>query len=72
MREPKKCALCGKWVHPYQQTSAQPLADGIACVSCAFGKVDATRKNNGIPSHKTTEKDRNGRFRTIIVPDKNY
>ena len=65
----KKCSLCGEPVHPLQETSAEPLADGIACVSCAFGRVDATRKNNGLPSHKVTEKDRDGRWRTMIVPD---
>ena len=65
-----KCALCGKPVHPWQETSAEPLADGIACVSCAFDRVDATRQNKGIPSHKVTEKDRGGRWRTKIVPDK--
>lgn len=65
----KKCALCGKPVHPLQETSAEPLADGIACVSCAFGRVDATRKNGGIPSHKVTSKNRDGKWCTIIVPD---
>ena len=63
----KECAICGKKVHPLQQSSAQPLADGIACVSCAFNRVDATRQNNGIPSHKITIKDRNGRYKTMIV-----
>lgn len=65
-----KCALCGNPVHPWQETSAEPLADGIACVSCAFDRVDATRQNKGIPSHKATRKDRDGRWRTEIVPDK--
>lgn len=65
-----KCALCGKTVHPLQETSAQPLSDGIACVSCAFNQVDATRHNHGIPSHKVTERDQQtGRWRTRIVPD---
>ena len=64
------CALCGKTVHPWQETSAQPLADGIACVSCAFNQVDATRKNHGIPSHKVTQKDpQTGRWSTVIVAD---
>lgn len=66
----KKCAICGKTVHPLQETSAEPLADGIACVSCALNQVDATRKNHGIPSHKVTDKDpQTGRWRTRIVPD---
>lgn len=66
----KKCALCGKTVHPLQETSAEPLADGIACVSCAFNQVHATRQNRGIPSHKVTDKDpQTGRWRTRIVPD---
>lgn len=63
----KKCAICGKEVHPLQQSSAQPLADGIACVSCAFNQVDATRQNNGIPSRKVVYKDRDGRYKTMIV-----
>ena len=67
----KNCAICGKSVHPLQQTSALPLADGIACVSCAFNRVDATRRNNGIPSHKSTEKNRDGRWVTKLVSDKN-
>ena len=67
----KKCALCGKPVHPLQETSAEPLADGIACVSCAFGPVYATRMNNGIPSHKVTERDpQTGKWQTRIVADK--
>lgn len=65
----KECAICGKTVHPLQQTSAEPLADGIACVSCAFNRVDATRQNNGVPSHKTVERDRDGRWRQKIIAD---
>lgn len=65
----RKCALCGKDVHPLQQTRAAPLSDGIACVSCAFNRVDATRRNNGIPSRKVTEKNRDGRWETRIVAD---
>lgn len=68
-KEHKKCAVCGKSVHPLQETSAEPLAKGIACVSCAFNRVDATRRNNGIPSRKVTQKDRDGRWKTTIVPD---
>ena len=65
----KKCALCGKIVHPWQETSAEPLAKGIACVSCAFNQVDATRKNHGIPSHKVTEHNKQtGKWETNIVP----
>ena len=65
-----KCALCVKTVHPWQETSAYPLAEGIACVSCAFDRVDATRKNHGIPSHKVTERDRQtGKWKTVIVAD---
>ena len=66
----KKCALCGKTVHPWQETSAEPLSDGIACVSCAFDRVDATRYNRGIPSHKVTQRDpQTGKWKTTIVPD---
>ena len=65
----KNCAICGKSVHPLQQTSAQPLADGIACVSCAFDRVDATRRNNGVPSRKSVEKNRDGKWVVKIVAD---
>lgn len=66
----KKCALCGKTVHPLQETSAEPLSEGIACVSCAFDRVDATRRNHGIPSHKVTERDhKTGKWSTKIVAD---
>ena len=65
----KRCALCGEPVHPLQETSAEPLSDGIACVGCAFNRVDATRQNKGIPSHKRVEKDRDGKWRTNIVAD---
>lgn len=64
------CVLCGKLVHPYQETSAQPLADGIACVSCQFGRVSPTRRNNGIPSHLVTNRNREGKLVTTIVADK--
>lgn len=65
-----RCELCGKVVHPYQETSAAPLAVGIACVSCAWNRVDATRRNKGIPSHKVTSKDpQTGKWETKIVPD---
>ena len=66
----KRCALCGKPVHPLQETSAEPLSDGIAWVSCAFDRVNATRQNKGIPSHKVLEKDRDGKLRSKIVADK--
>ena len=65
----KRCALCGKPVHPLQQTSAEPLSDGIACVSCAFDRVNATRQNKGSPSHKSMEKDQDGKWRVNIVAD---
>ncbi len=65
-----KCALCGKTVHPWQETSAAPLAEGIACVSCAVNRVDATRQNKGIPSHKVTERNpQTGKWNTRIVRD---
>ena len=65
----KKCALCGKTVHPLQETSAEPLSNGIACVSCAFNQVDATRKNHGIPSHKVTvHNQQTGKWETTIMP----
>ena len=65
-----KCALCGKTVHPWCATSAEPLADGVACPSCAFDQVNATRQNNGIPSHKVTQRDpQTGRWKTQIVAD---
>lgn len=66
----KKCALCGNTVHPYQEMSGQPLVDGIVCVQCEYTRVDATRKNNGIPSHKEFGQDNHGKWRTIIVKDK--
>ena len=65
----KRCALCGEPVHPLQETSAEPLSDGIACVSCAFDRVNATRQNKGIPSHKNLEKDQDGKWRVSIVAD---
>lgn len=68
--EHNKCTICGKSVHPLQETSAEPLAKGIACVDCAFNRVDATRKNNGIPSRKVTTKNRDGKWVTLIVADK--
>lgn len=65
-----KCAICGNPVHPIQETSAEPLSDGIACVSCAYGRVYPTKCNKGIPSHKVTEKNpQTGRWETLIVPD---
>jgi len=67
--EHNKCAICGKPVHPLQETSAEPLAKVIACVSCAFNRVDATRRNNGIPSRKITTKNRDGKWVTLIVAD---
>lgn len=65
----KRCALCGKPVHPLQETSAEPLSDGIACVSCAFDRVNATRQNKGIPSHKSMEKGQDGKWHFKIVAD---
>ena len=65
----KKCVLCGKVVHPWQEESAEPLAVGIACVSCSISRVYATRVNGGIPSHRITEKDRDGKWYTSIVAD---
>jgi hypothetical protein len=67
----KKCSLCGKTVHPWQEDSAEPLAEGIACVSCFIGRVHPTRVNKGVPSHRTTERNyQTGRWETKIVPDK--
>ena len=66
----KKCAICGETVHPLQETSAEPLSDGIACISCAFNQVDATRRNHGIPSRKIIVRDpQTGKWITKIVPD---
>lgn len=66
-----KCALCGKVVHPWQEASSEPLADGIACVSCQISRVYATRCNNGIPSHRTCRKNQHtGKWETVIIPDK--
>lgn len=66
-----RCAICGKPVHPMQESSAAPLADGIACVSCAYGRVWPTIRNKGVPSHFTTERNREGRYESKIVADRN-
>lgn len=65
----KRCSLCGNPVHPLQESSAQPLADGVACVSCAFGKVNPTIRNNGIPSHFAQTRNDRGSYVSYIVPD---
>lgn len=60
-----KCALCGNPVHPYQESSAEPLANGIACVNCAYSRVYPTRMNNGVPSKLRCERNpRTGKWET--------
>lgn len=67
----KSCALCGEKVHPLQESSASPLADGIACVSCSYGRVWPTIRNGGKPSHLTYEYDsKKGKFVSKIVADR--
>lgn len=68
----KECVLCGKKVHPLQESSAEPLAKGICCVNCAYSRVYPTRMNGGIPSHLSVDKvGQTGKWKTQFVQEKN-
>lgn len=64
----ESCVLCGKKIHPYQVSSALPLADGPCCVSCHYGTVFPTRMNGGRPSQWSSKINENGRRVSCFKP----
>lgn len=56
------CVLCGKRINPYQVNDASPVAPGVCCVSCHYGIVYPTQRNNGKPSRWATKRNENGKL----------
>ena len=62
------CVLCGEKIHPLQVTGAQPVADGPCCVSCHYGIVFPTIRNNGTLSKWGSKRNDRGNLVSCIVP----
>lgn len=64
----KNCIICGKKIHPLQENSALPLADGPCCVSCHYGTVYPTQMNKGVPSRWAHKRNENGKNISYFAP----
>lgn len=56
------CVLCGKRINPYQVSDASPVTSGPCCVSCHYGIVYPTQRNNGRLSRWATKRNENGKL----------